>query len=496
MIPAITAAFLAVTTYGTAKSLLAPIAGLAFLIDAAVVGIWYLAGTLLNNATVKASASGELYQLIATIVMVAIILGSMVAVGGMFFSIASGTELLAPANVLSLCNGLEANSVLTLLNSPSSSVLFGLSSSSGGLCPTVDSVTTTTQTTLTEQVDYPLAATGVVLANLTNQTATQLNQAFLVDAWLGFLEDVKPQLDFCLAAFEMVPVQCLAPLPEPPPDLIIHTSVVPYAGLKMIYKSFSSLGALMMLAYESFVAQLSMLEVFLYAWPYMLFAGIVLRATFFTRKIGGLLIAIVVGAMLFYPALFSIEYLVMGNGLASLTGFSPAGSPAYTYSANSIPSAYGYNSIFSDPMTFIPASASSDTPYLTNFYVLPNIQVIAEHDGCWPGTPKGQTGDGNLFNAELGVAGYFLSPVTTILTYYNNGASITSPPDPLSSDGLSCNEYNSLATLFDLLKVYGVDGVTAYFLPIINIMVVLAGIIGLSGLLGGDTQLAGLAKFI
>ena len=61
---------------------------------------------------------------------------------------------------------------------------------------------------------------------------------------------------------------------------------------------------------------------------------------------------------------------------------------------------------------------------------------------------------------------------------------------------IDCNRDQSLNLLYDFMRIYGVDGIAAYFLPLINILVVLTGIIGLSGVLGGDTALAGLSRLV
>ncbi len=486
---------LAVTSFTSTETTVAPIATLALLLDAAIVGIWYMLGVMLNNSTVKAAARSEVFQLVGTIVLIAVIVGSLGVFGKLFYSIGNGTALLGSSSISSLCSGLESNSPVALLN-PNVNLFAGspvsfLSSfgSFPGLCSMVDMQSSPT---LTQQIDYPLAASGVVIANLTNQTATQLDQTFVVDAWLGFLAHAKPTLTFCFFISFPSPISapCIIPNPVIAPMLEIRTSDVPYAGLEMIYKSLSGLGMILTTAYEAFVAQLTATAIFTFIWPYLLFAGIAFRSTFFTRRIGGLLIAIAVGGVLFYPALFSLEYLALGHGLGSLTGFAPQ---SYTYSTNSVPSAYGYNTIFTSNVLFIPATSNGDVPYITNYYVLPSLQPIAEYHGCWPGVGQYGTGTGNLFVAELEVMAYLDLGGSLI----QDLSTITSSYVPNLLNGIEqCNESNAKATLFGFMKVYGIDGVTAYFLPIINLMVVLAGIIGLSGLMGGDTQLAGLAKFV
>lgn len=486
---------LGITSFSSTESAIAPIVTLALLIDAGIVGVWYMLGALLSNSTVKAAAKGEAYQLIGTIVMAAIIVGALAAFGIMFFSIGNSTVLLNASSIHSMCSNVMDTSNIALLNpsvyksmTGSSNSLLSSLGSFPGLCSMVDMGSSPS---LTQQIDYPLAASGVIIANLTNQSANQLNQVFIVDAWMGFLAKVTPQVTFCLGPTPfLVSVQCILPESPVPPILKVTTSLTPYAGFEMVYKSFTTLGTLLSTAFEAFIAQLTITSAFAYLWPYLLFAGIALRATFFTRRLGGLLIAIAVGGILFYPALFSVEYLTLGNGLGGITGFSPTTN---TYSTNSIPSAYGFNSIFTSSVTFIPANPQGTIPYITNYYVLPQAKPIAEYDGCWPGVAQGQDGTGNLLAAEV--------EVTAVLDL---GGSIESIISAASSGAIpsvvglisNCGRDNALATLFDMFKVYGVDGIAAYFLPIINLMIVLAGIIGLSGLMGGDTSLAGLSRLV
>jgi hypothetical protein len=67
---------------------------------------------------------------------------------------------------------------------------------------------------------------------------------------------------------------------------------------------------------------------------------------------------------------------------------------------------------------------------------------------------------------------------------------------PLLLVPVSCSPNGALATFFALLNSYGLIGVISYFIPIINLIIMLTALIGLSGLFGGDTELAGLAKLI
>jgi hypothetical protein len=490
---------LQIASYSSISTEMFPIIAIAIFIDAAIVALWYFAGAVLNNNKIKSTAMGEFYQVFGTALLVAVLAGILVIFANTFYSVTSSTTLMSPSAVFSMCKGINTTSMLTILNSslsPSGSSLLYSSSASGfpGLCPLVNQ---TSINSFTEKIDYPLAATGVVIANLTNQTSTELNSFFIFDAYIGFLEKLSPSFTMCISPGDppspIIP-ECLLPLPDPP-ELLIHYAIVPFAGYALIYKSLAALGDLLTAALESFIAQLTLLSLFLYAWPYLLFAGIILRATPFTRKIGGLLLAIAVAGIMFFPLVFSIEYLSLGNGLGTALNYVPPSSSFVitpgTYEANSIGSYYGFGNIFTNSTYFIPNRTFE--PYVTNFFVMPNISAIAEFGGCWPD-------GGNLFQFEQSASQDLLIPYAnggiifhSIMTFANHNPT---PPTGILGIPNACNSTDALNTNYLMVRSYGVFGISAYFLPIINIIIILTAIIGISGLLGGDTSLAGLSRLV
>ena len=82
-----------------------------------------------------------------------------------------------------------------------------------------------------------------------------------------------------------------------------------------------------------FIMQLLIILVLLFAWPYLLAAGIILRSTFLTRRLGGLLIAIVVASLLVFPLMFLLEYSALSNpSIASPIGANTLPNlPLYEY---------------------------------------------------------------------------------------------------------------------------------------------------------------------
>ncbi len=475
-------------SFSNVKSDLIPLAFMALLFDSVIIGIWYIAATLLQNQGAKESAKNEFYQFVGTIVMISIIIFVITTFGVIFYNGLNSTSLMDSSSIYALCNGIAAHSQLGILNSNSvtshsASLLVQSSSSSAsfpGLCSLVNS-----PSSLTEMVDYPLAASGVIIANMTNQTANNMNSFFIYDAFLGFLETVSPTIMFCgNPAFLL----CLGPLPTPI-VFFLTVSFTPYKGISLIYKTLATLGSVLNIAFESFIVQLNFIAIFIYAWPYLLFIGIIFRATVFTRKIGGLFIAVAIGVILFYPSVFAIEYLSLGNGIGSALTASSS-------STISIASAYGFNSLLSENTTYIPSSvynsiSNSYNPYVVNFYAMPQIKYAGKANGCWPP-------GGNLISAEAEDIAYLFIPFSSIASMINAAASSVISTDPIKSFYLPsyCTPAAAADTLYTLMDEYGVISVSAYFLPIINILIVITGIIGLSGLLGGDTELAGLSRLV
>ncbi len=489
---------LQITSYSSISTEMFPIIAIAIFIDAAIVALWYFAGAVLNNNKVKSTAMGEFYQVFGTALLVAVLAGILVIFANTFYSATSSTSLMSPSAIFNMCKGINSTSMLTLLNSslsPTHSSLLYSSSASGfpGLCALVKQ---SSKETFTEKADYPLAATGVIIANVTNQTASGLNSFFIFDSYIGFLEKLAPSFNICIG-YPPTPIvaDCVLPMPDPP-LVLIHYAIYPFAGYSLIYKSLAALGDLLTGALESFIAQLTLLSIFLYAWPYLLFVGIILRATPFTRKIGGLLLAIAVAGVIFFPLIYSIEYLSLGNGLGQMMGYVPPSNSLNiitpgSYSANDVGKYYGFGNIFTNSTYFIPNS--TDKPYVTNFYVMPNISAIANYSGCWPH-------NGDLFETEQ-------ADTQDLLVPYANGGVIFSsiialadhnPTPPTGTLGItySCSRSQALNTNYLIVRSYGVFGISAYFLPIINIIIVLTAIIGISGLLGGDTSLAGLSRLV
>jgi len=522
--------------YNSAGAALGPLLFIALMIDAFVVACWYFAGAALGNNSVKGAALGEFYQFIGTVVLVGILIGTLAVLGGVYYSAISATTLMSPTAISTLCGNIEKSTALDLLGS-TNSLLSGPASGSGnfiGICTLTGSGSGSSQgagSSLTSKLEYPLAATAVIVANLTNQTANNLNSTFTMDAWIGFLQQLKTTIGICI----QVPNTgtCIVPNPTKDPIFNLEYILGVYQGYDILLNNLTVFGNLLNLSVESFIIQLLFISIFLYTWPWLLFGGLILRSTPFTRNIGGLLIAIAIGGLLIYPTIFAIEYLSLANGFNPQTGaigtsggnygastnpgfggLSPSGSQN-NCNSNSIGynTSYGFCVVTSLPSTSSLNNNAGDIAgnYVTNFFVEPNIKAAAWGYQCWPnvyghtvgtagliadpgvalfGSTSGLLGAEGIDIAELVVPGF--SYISSIISGLQEAITQT----PTISLFVNCQPQAALNTFFAILNSYGIIGLISFFIPLINIVITITAITGLSGLFGGDTSLAGLSKIL
>lgn len=494
-------------TYTSVGNAIIPLVALALLVDAGIVSLWYMLGSLLNNQGMRASARGEFNQLAGTVVLTILIIALLSTFGNAFMSSLAGTPL-APSAISSMCANIEQGNSgkgLQILSDSAPFTLLGTSTGSAGITgngdqfPGLCSYATSAaggQSSLDVSLDYPLVATAIVIANLTNQTATNLDHLFVIDSYVGWIMNIKPTLALCVQAELNEFGPCIIPIEAVGVLMDLKGSFQPAAGYKIPYGSLAILGGLMTSSLELFFAQLVSTAALLYVWPFLLFVGLLLRSTMFTRKIGGLFIAVAIGAIFFYPLIFSLEYLSLGPGLATIVNVG---------SATSTSSIYGFNSITTNSVFVIPLDNKSDFPlqsyvltgnYMPNFYVQPNLRDVANYYGYWP---AGGDASGTIAEMFISTALYVIpfSAIVSDLLPLLRASGFVPSSIPLPSTLYPPTLPNNLESMaFTMLNAYGLIGITSYFLPILNLIITLTGIIGLSGLLGGDTSLGGLAKII
>ncbi len=540
--------------------------------------VYYLIGVLLNNARIKGSALSEMQQAIGTVFLVVLIIGIMFIVGsGTSLSYKSALGSTVTNQISAICNNVLVNSQVSFLKSnaysgsqplPTTSVCSIVNGKSG-----IDAVTS--------NLDYGLAASYVVTANLTNQSISELNSIYNFDSMIFFLRALKSYVTICETA------ACVIPLV--PRDAEFTISYNLYNGYIFHRAIMPVMTTQSNLAIYLYTTELILMLILLTAWPYLLAAGILLRTFGFTRRAGGLLIAATIVGVLIFPTVFLFQY-------ASLSNLAPPGSPATpgslaTVGASYVPAIalcginmntqtisdftqnYGakttqyqlfcYTSADKLPLSYVykgtkpgtaPASTQSNcatyggTPGNTaicacaagdngwfsasgsgsgpttdfapcyvkkplSFYVFPDAASVVRLYACYPADyasvahPAGDgTGSNGIIDIEVRIvnAMNIQNPLKILLalaipiTELTGGTSV-SGVTPLSwTPGLPCGiaPVNVYAALIGMINIYGIMAVTSFILPIINILMMLSATFGLSSLMGGETTILGLSRFL
>jgi hypothetical protein len=460
-----------ITSYSVFKSWIG-ILTIAIMFGILIASITYAAGIILNSSKIKESAVNEFGQLIGTSIIAVIIIAVIE-----FFGSASVTSLATNSignNINQICNNQLSNSQLAIVNSMIS----------GSPTNTICSATTTVYQDIKNGnnggialfADYDLMSSYVVVANLTSQMANNLDALYKYEDYIGFLATLTPNTTYCVSATPAPPLlgaACIIPID--PRALSVSLSYTPYAGYSLLKNISKPLETQAYLIFEIYLVQLLIILMFLYAWPYLLAAGIILKAFMFTRKAGGMLIGIVIGALILYPIIFLFEYSALSSASISPIGASPSSIPII--SLNGLP----LNN--NKPITYY-----SDK---INFFVFPNATNVVNYYGCYPA-------NGNIYESELLASSYFSAPavgLSSLLNYGFGGGYISGIPS-ISSIAISCQPQNALSLIFQFADMYGIIGVTGYILPVINILILIAAIKGISQLMGGDTNLLGLGRFV
>ncbi|MGC8710339.1 MAG: hypothetical protein ACP5RF_01890 [Candidatus Micrarchaeia archaeon] len=466
------------TSYSTFQNW-TPILMLAILISIFIVAMIYFAGSVLNNSKVKARAVEELNQVIGVIIIAVIVIAVIT-----FFGSASVTSIAANSignNVQNMCNQLMNNPLNLVNNNKINIDVGGISYSTftptNTICTEVNDVYTSISSgnglsDITGYADYDLMASYVITANLTSQMAQNLEGFYQYEDMIGFLSTLTPVTTFCVADEATPLTGWLCIIPFNPRLTSISLSYTPYAGYAMLKSITKPVEVEAYLAFDVYLIELLIILTFLFAWPYLLAAGIILKSSIYTRRAGGTLIAIVIAALIIFPIIFLMEYASLNGGGANLI---PIGA-----NSNSIP-------ILSMPGKNINTGAqvvynSNDI----NFYVFPNVSNVINYYGCWP--------FGGLYVEELKDSAFFAIPAAGAIDFifgFIGGIVGSLPYMPTA-----CTQDNALALVFHLTDLYGIIGVTGYILPVLNILILITAIKGLSSLLGGDTNLAGLGNLV
>ena len=437
---------------------------IAVLASVLLLIFYYVAGYLLNNAQIKTTAINEIQQAFGTAVAVFIIIAALDFVGNAVFS---STNLVPPSTISSICNTLTGANLDFVKNAAPN----GYYTPTNTLCNGIISKAKSGTLSVSNSIDYGLGASYIIIANITNQSLTNLNAVYIFESYTGFLTALNPTASVCI------------------PNDICLTEGVPAFYASISYAPFAAYGTLRgvvfpvatqseMIFYMSLLEEMAIL-LMLYAWPYILAAGILLRAFTFTRRAGGLIIALVLSALVIFPLIMLFEYSSLTN-----PHIVPIGANEITVNAIS-------NSIALKGLpigkTDTPANVIDYSSGAINFFSFPRADYVLNYEGCWPGT--------SLITREAEIVGGYAIPgygefLTLSTALGSFSASV--PAVPFTN----CNWPNVIHSLFALENLYGIISVIGVIVPVLNLLIVLGSARSLSFLLGGDTNIFGLGRLL
>lgn len=441
-----------------------PIIVLSVLASASIATIYYIIGSIMGNARVKAGAVNEYGQAIGTLIIIIIIIGIFNLFGNIIY-----TELVPKSTTMQICQQLYNTNIDFVSSNPSINAPTGTPTQAvcSGIIQNVESGN------LTANIDYGLGAVYVIISNLTNQIAWDINATYIFESYTGFLTNLDPFDKVCWPN-----ITCLAPVTA---GETVTYSYAPFAGYGTFRTVvFAVIGQADNILYADLIQLLGML-LLLYGWPFLLAAGVILRSSAFTRRLGGLMMAMCITGLLIFPLIYLFEYDALTNVNQPLT---PIGAMQST-----LPNLV---------MKGLNPQTGTEVDYgisNINFYVYPRADYILNYNGCWP------TG-GNMLKQELIIAGAYMTPGYGLYLAAHDflgsfvGALPALPAILQANGGRICDPTNVVNSLLALENLYGMLFVLGVILPLINILIAVAGIKGLSLLFGGDTNLIGLGRLV
>ncbi|MGI0141309.1 MAG: PKD domain-containing protein [Candidatus Micrarchaeales archaeon] len=276
-----------------------PIVTIAVFISVAIGALIYILGKFLNDPQISARGITEIGQSVGTMIFAVIIVAFLIFFGTFIAnSPLVGEHGIAPA-LTNICSTLGsaslniANSMIT--DSPTSVVCSAAGAIKGGQI---------------SYVDYGLSASYLIIANLTNQAANNINALYQYESYIGFLSTLTSSPGLCLPS-----PACAVPIT--PRILSISLTSTPFAGYGFISSVTRPLETQAIFIMYMLLTQLIIVFMVLLVWPWLLAAGIVLRAIPFTRSAGGLLMGITLAIVIIYPIVSIVEYGALGNGVST-----------------------------------------------------------------------------------------------------------------------------------------------------------------------------------
>ncbi|MGC8623365.1 MAG: hypothetical protein ACP5TK_01690 [Candidatus Micrarchaeia archaeon] len=442
---------------------------LGILTVAALVGVMidvgiYFAGALLKDAKLKERGFQELIQTIGSVVIAVIIVTLLTSSGGIISYLMTTAQSTVGNSITTICNNYLTNAKLDFLNEQNTY------SPSNTICPMVENTLNSNgKASTTDNLDFALGATYIISANVTNEAVVNLNGLYTFEGMMGFLGSLTSKTVIC----EGEAGGTCALVPIEPRVVNFDLEYKPLAGYSSIkYVTVPVEVQADLVFYLAFMQDL-LIVIFLYAWPYVLGAGIIMRSILYTRRAGGLMIAAAIAALFILPLVILMEYSALSGGLSSM---SPIG-------ANSLPVLTINETNYHTDNTI--TYTSNDL----NFYVFPNTSYVAYYYGCYPI-------NGNLLEEELKDSAALLIPFyggALALEGIIYGGFPSGTFIPLFTD---CTQTNLINTVFAFMNVYGVMSVVGFIMPLLNLIIFISAMLGLSQLLGGETTLPGLSWLI
>lgn len=231
------------------------VAAMAVLLSAFFVSFAYMLGNLLNNESIKGWAKSEFMQVLA----------SALIIGGIFWVVSMVTALSASA-----------------------------AGYTGIDCQNVD-------------VDDPIVYGEIVQAPCHINVAQQYIEIMYENVFHEARDLVKVASVLGVAAHFNITFEMLAP-----PWLSL--TIVPLSPLNMVFETIA-------LSFDMLTKIMLLLKMQLYflsfVWraffPMLLIMGVIMRTFFFTRRLGGMLIALAIGIYIAYPMSYALAYYVLGG---------------------------------------------------------------------------------------------------------------------------------------------------------------------------------------
>jgi len=377
-----------------------PIAGMAVLISAFLISMGYMLGSFLNNQQIMTWAKSELLQVFA----------SALIIGGLFWLVSMTTYLAAGAAGYT---GIECTPQATQTNVED---YYAQNEIAQAPC----------------HINIAQQYLQIMYENIYHQNRQILRAASL----LGVASNFNITLEMLVSPW-------------------LTMTIVPYAPLNMVYETLAMVFDMLMKIMILLKFQIYFMS---YTWralfPMLLVGGVILRTFWFSRQLGGLLIAIALGIYLAYPLTYALAYYVLG------------GTSAHSYVVNI------ESSKFDD--------ANVDLgPGLSGTYG--QDATIAQRIDKLEGK--------NLLGDVLSVGAVGLgSLVVAVPTLPVGGPGALAPGAPIIENWVAGE--NGIIESTAILLMY------ATFVPFLALMSTLSFIKALSPILGGDVDIAGITHLI